>query len=102
MAMTADVIDEIIAKAEEWRTAMKPSLDGQKVDVVEVLRGATAIKELVDQQVKAAVFLLRSHAGLTWADIGERLGISRQAAWERFGGEEVGPEKKRRKKPTPA
>ncbi|MGH3678400.1 MAG: hypothetical protein ACRDU5_22210 [Mycobacterium sp.] len=27
----------------------------------------------------------------------DRLGISRQAAWERFGGEEVALEKKRRK-----
>lgn len=29
--------------------------------------------------------------GMTWADIADRLGMSRQSVWRRFGPEETGP-----------
>jgi hypothetical protein len=42
---------------------------------------------LAERHVHAAVTDLRQR-GLSWAQIGGALGISRQSAWERFSGEE--------------
>jgi hypothetical protein len=41
----------------------------------------------VEETLKQHVDLLRRR-GVTWAQIGEALSVSRQAAWERFSGEE--------------
>jgi hypothetical protein len=41
----------------------------------------------VERAVAEHVRILRER-GVTWARIGETLGISRQSAWERFSGEE--------------
>ncbi|MEQ4208980.1 ClpX C4-type zinc finger protein [Actinopolymorpha sp. B9G3] len=41
----------------------------------------------VERAVAEHVSILRER-GVTWARIGETLGISRQSAWERFSGEE--------------
>jgi hypothetical protein len=41
----------------------------------------------VDSAVHDHVDLLRSH-GISWTRIGEALGVSKQAAWERFSGED--------------
>lgn len=39
------------------------------------------------QQLQATVTTLRQR-GITWARIGEALGVSRQSAWERYSGED--------------
>jgi hypothetical protein len=36
----------------------------------------------------ASPFVKARAMGVTWARIGEALGITRQSAWERFSGEE--------------
>jgi hypothetical protein len=41
----------------------------------------------MEETLKQHVDLLRQR-GMTWTRIGEALGVSRQAAWERFSGEE--------------
>lgn len=41
----------------------------------------------VERALRGLVGTLRER-GVTWARIGEALGMSRQAAWERFSGEE--------------
>jgi ATP-dependent Clp protease ATP-binding subunit ClpX len=43
--------------------------------------------ERVDRAVTAIVRRLRAR-GISWARIGEVLGMTRQSAWERFSGEE--------------
>ncbi len=43
--------------------------------------------ENVDRAVRRHVAALRER-GVTWARIGEALGMTRQSAWERFSGEE--------------
>jgi hypothetical protein len=48
---------------------------------------AHAAHENVDRAVKRHVAVLRER-GLSWARIGEALGMTRQSAWERFSGEE--------------
>jgi hypothetical protein len=46
-----------------------------------------AVSEQVEQQLTRWVRQARSR-GITWARIGEALGMTRQSAWERFSGEE--------------
>jgi len=47
---------------------------------------ANVVKQ-AEHSITDIVGLLRAR-GTTWARIGEALGVSRQAAWERFSGEE--------------
>ena len=44
-------------------------------------------RDRVDEGVGNIVRILRAR-GVTWARIGEALGITRQSAWERYSGEE--------------
>ena len=51
---------------------------------------AAAIQDLIDAEAFAHQALIATVAawrarGATWAEIGESYGVSRQAAWERFG-----------------
>lgn len=55
-------------------------------DLLSTLRPAAAALENVDGTLKQHVAQLRGR-GVTWTRIGEALGVSRQAAWERFSGE---------------
>jgi hypothetical protein len=43
--------------------------------------------ENVEKTLKEHVIQLRGR-GVTWTRIGEAFGVTRQAAWERFSGEE--------------
>lgn len=56
-------------------------------DLLASLRPAAAAVDGVEQSVRDQVAVLRER-GVTWARIGEALGVSRQAAWERYSGEE--------------
>ena len=51
---------------------------------VEALRDLVALSSVIDQAITDAVIGLRQF-GYSWADIGARLGISRQAAQQRWG-----------------
>ncbi|MFI1191832.1 hypothetical protein ACH4T9_00915 [Micromonospora sp. NPDC020750] len=51
---------------------------------VEALRDLLALSDAIDQAVSDAVVGLRAF-GYSWAEIGSRLGISRQAAQQRWG-----------------
>lgn len=54
---------------------------------VEGLRDLAALDDAVQAATRSAVSGLRT-AGFSWAEIGDRLGISRQAAQQRWGGEQ--------------
>jgi hypothetical protein len=53
----------------------------------DALRELVALGSDVDVAIRTGVAGLRA-AGYSWADIGARLGITRQAAQQRWGGEE--------------
>ncbi|NES13274.1 MULTISPECIES: hypothetical protein [Micromonospora] len=53
---------------------------------VEALRDLVALSANLDQAIGEAVLGLRAF-GYSWAEIGARLGISRQAAQQRWGGQ---------------
>ena len=57
------------------------------VELLASLEPAAAAVGGVEQSVRDQVAVLRER-GVTWARIGEALGVSRQAAWERYSGEE--------------
>jgi hypothetical protein len=54
---------------------------------VEALTDMVGLSTRLDQAITDAVIGLRTH-GYSWADIGSRLGISRQAAQQRWGGDD--------------
>ncbi|MFF4876992.1 hypothetical protein [Micromonospora sp. NPDC000668] len=51
---------------------------------VEALRDLVALSSVIDDAIGDAVIGLRAF-GYSWAEIGQRLGISRQAAQQRWG-----------------
>ncbi|KAB1940600.1 hypothetical protein F8271_15790 [Micromonospora sp. ALFpr18c] len=53
---------------------------------VEALRDLVALSSVIDDAIGEAVIGLRAF-GYSWAEIGTRLGISRQAAQQRWGGD---------------
>ncbi|MFG3418120.1 hypothetical protein [Micromonospora sp. NPDC048063] len=54
---------------------------------VEALRDLVALSANLDDAITEAVIGLRAF-GYSWAEIGSRLGISRQAAQQRWGGQQ--------------
>nr|WP_052311965.1 MULTISPECIES: hypothetical protein [unclassified Actinoplanes] len=53
---------------------------------VEALRDMVGLSAQLDDAISEAVIGLRAY-GYSWAEIGDRLGISRQAAQQRWGGD---------------
>ncbi|MGI9006626.1 MAG: hypothetical protein ACR2FU_10600 [Streptosporangiaceae bacterium] len=51
---------------------------------IETLASLTTLADNVEQAIRAAVLGLRDH-GYSWAGIGSRLGVTRQAAQQRWG-----------------
>jgi hypothetical protein len=76
--------------------ALTMTYDGQRLrlagrrssfaDPVEGLRHLASLVRATDKALKETVTRART-SGRTWAEIGDALGMSRQAAWERFSGE---------------
>lgn len=50
------------------------------------VREACGVERALDKLLREQVQLAR-HAGCSWSEVGEALGTSKQAAWERFSGE---------------
>lgn len=68
----------------------RPHTDAFLDGVLEELRGAR--DELEAAQDAVDRFARHAHRhGASWTEVGEVLGISRQAAWQRFGKEEQEP-----------
>ena len=62
--------------------------DGQPDDeLLASLARIQAVVSQVDAAVHEHVSILRAR-GISWTRIGEALGVSKQAAWERFSGED--------------
>ena len=52
--------------------------------LLKVLKGYNTASERVDHAMQEAVDILRER-DVSWAAVGETLGVSRQAPWKRFG-----------------
>jgi hypothetical protein len=53
---------------------------------IDAITDMTGLAEAIDTAIADAIIGLRGH-GYSWADIATRLGITRQAAQQRWGGE---------------
>ena len=71
---------------DEERSAIL-STDADNKTLLEQLRLAGQHMRATEQHVRGAVVELRRR-GMSWAQVGDALGISRQSAWERFSGEQ--------------
>ena len=54
---------------------------------IEALPDMTRLADDLDMAIRDAITELRSRQGYSWADIGLRLGVTRQAAQQRWGGD---------------
>lgn len=63
--------------------AMTGKLDGRLLDFEDRIAAIEHVRKILDHQVATAVIMAR-YDGETWDTIGARLGISRQAAHQRF------------------
>jgi hypothetical protein len=53
---------------------------------IDAITGMAALADDLDNAIRAAITGLRAR-GYSWADIGSRLGVTRQAAQQRWGGD---------------
>jgi hypothetical protein len=54
---------------------------------IDAIADMTVIAALFDTAIRDAITGLRCHHGYSWADIAARLGVTRQAAQQRWGGD---------------
>jgi hypothetical protein len=79
------IIEEYRNKSAELRLPMWGSLTDEQM--LDHIPRVAAVADQVEANLRSWVQELRRR-GVTWARIGEALGVSRQSAWERFSGEE--------------
>ena len=90
------ICDECVALCNGILESNPPKNDPTRITELENLDTGALVSYLanvakvttdIDSHLKATVDVLRER-GLSWMKIGEALGTSRQAAWERFAGDE--------------
>ena len=79
-----DLCNEIL---EEERPRIDPPRQWSDDQLLRALTHSQANVQQADAVVHDFVAKLRSR-GISWTRIGEALGVSKQAAWERFSGED--------------
>lgn len=82
--LCVDIISDSVGNGEVARTS------DRELPVTEAIARMVALhhsRQQVDREVAAAVRSLRAR-GVTWARLGEALGMTRQSVWERYSGEE--------------
>jgi hypothetical protein len=76
---------------ETWRIAIampeQISEAAERIDPLLFLRGLAAAIEQLESRVAEIVRYCRAN-GRSWSQIGEALSVSKQAAWERYSGQE--------------
>jgi DNA-directed RNA polymerase specialized sigma24 family protein len=76
------------ALADEATRAVMAALEG--LPVADRLLALRSIAGLVGSRRAGAVLAARGQ-GMSWAEIADRLGMSRQAVWHRYGPEDAAP-----------
>ena len=72
------------AAPTEQPTSIRTPADTPTAQLTGMLAGYNKAFESIDQAMQDMVEILRERE-VSWAAIGEALGVSRQAAWKRFG-----------------
>jgi uncharacterized NAD(P)/FAD-binding protein YdhS len=74
----------VVGHGKELRVRATGDWQSEPLDGLgELCRAATALDKLTRDTVRRA-----RTAGHSWTQIGQALGVSKQAAWERFSGED--------------
>lgn len=85
MTSTAPDLEELLARAlAEADPALTPRLESDPAAYLDLIRLGVRASAYTDEVLKHAVGSARA-AGLSWEVIGGELGVSRQAAQQRFG-----------------
>ncbi|GAA4885230.1 ClpX C4-type zinc finger protein [Kitasatospora terrestris] len=82
--LAASIVAEYRPGPVELRMPIRSELTDP--ELLERLPRVAALAQQLDADLRTWVAELRRR-GVTWARIGEALGVSRQSAWERFSGE---------------
>lgn len=84
-----DLAASIVAEYRPGPVELRMPMWGDLTDaeMLERLPRVATVADQVEADLRMWVTELRRR-GVTWARIGEALGITRQSAWERFSGEE--------------
>ncbi|HET9731893.1 MAG TPA: hypothetical protein VFP54_04380 [Acidimicrobiales bacterium] len=74
---------KVVGHGDGMKLRLVGDWDGRPLEGLRVAQGVEkAIDKLVREQVGRA-----RNAGCSWSDIGEALGTTKQAAWERYSNE---------------
>lgn len=82
ITVTTEAARSSAAKAEACARALDKALDDG--DARTIIAAAVEVKSTADSALAAAIRAARAH-GATWQLVGDALGITRQAAFQRFG-----------------
>jgi hypothetical protein len=74
---------EVIGHGAGMKVRLVGEWDGRPL---EGLRAAQSVEKAIDKVLREQVRRARN-AGCSWSEIGEALGTTKQAAWERFSNE---------------
>lgn len=85
IALATDIVEEFKDNPVEVRLPLWDSMTEEQM-LAHIPR-VSAVADQVEANLRAWVQELRRR-GVTWARIGQALGVTRQSAWERFSGEE--------------
>ncbi|WP_435190182.1 ClpX C4-type zinc finger protein [Streptomyces sp. bgisy126] len=84
-----DLAASIVAEYRPGPAELRMPMWGELTDaqMLERLPRVAAVADQIEADLRMWVTELRRR-GVTWARVGQALGITRQSAWERFSGEE--------------
>jgi hypothetical protein len=78
-------VDEQLGTTEQVRVEVTLTVDGDwRADPLKLIAGIREGSRSLERWQRKAVNAARKR-GLSWDEIGAAYGVSRQAAWERFG-----------------
>ncbi|WP_405008943.1 ClpX C4-type zinc finger protein [Kitasatospora sp. NBC_01539] len=83
--LAGSIVAEYLGKPVDLRLPLRSEMTDEQV--LDRLPRVAAVADQVEADLRGWVQELRRR-GVTWARIGEALGITRQSAWGRFSGEE--------------
>ena len=85
VALCVPIVADVSAKQAKSKTPKRllPD-DWQTEQLMTTLSGYDGAFESIGESMQDVVDILRERE-ISWAAIGEKLGVSRQAAWKRFG-----------------
>ena len=82
---TQDMLSEKIAESIELLTFIELDSNSDWADRAKLLRNLHSLSQTIAAATATAVKTAREEDNMSWEKIGNELGMTRQAAWERFG-----------------